>query len=443
MKNTESIVLALCLCAGGVNSVAGAGESPTTLSPTRGTVVDVAHIYYNIATGERVVTLLGDGQTAPADAGASFPVWSSLVSNQCADFGHTTEWFFAFDNNAGTTSLATDITVLDFGDIATDTVVDCVHINWVTGHDDVDADSDGVGDGVVGLAGEWTYWDTDNGRAAQSCMRLPLISFMLVDLPGNIAGPDAMSSYSVDIDLVGSFSNSLTFEIGDSDGDLQGAAFGHNNIDYDSDGIPDGPIANGDRDFDGALDSDLDGDGLFDWAWSVRFAQPGTRDLDGDGVIDGDFADSMRSIGVSFGAGDGHAVEHGDGTWTWELDTAVPGATGQEDAFTIYTPPIGGEISRAGLFWFGGFECSSAPLPGPGYTPSASFEHALYGPVGICLTCCCPGDVNCDGVLNFFDISEFLTLFAAQDPQADFNNDGVWSFFDISAFLAAFSAGCP
>lgn len=55
----------------------------------------------------------------------------------------------------------------------------------------------------------------------------------------------------------------------------------------------------------------------------------------------------------------------------------------------------------------------------------------------------CPADINGDGVLNFFDVSTFAGLFAAQDPAADFNNDGVFNFFDFSAFLNAFNAGCP
>jgi len=56
---------------------------------------------------------------------------------------------------------------------------------------------------------------------------------------------------------------------------------------------------------------------------------------------------------------------------------------------------------------------------------------------------CSPADLNQDGVLNFFDVSAFLSAFAAQDPIADFSNDGVFNFFDVSAFLSAFAAGCP
>ena len=55
----------------------------------------------------------------------------------------------------------------------------------------------------------------------------------------------------------------------------------------------------------------------------------------------------------------------------------------------------------------------------------------------------CDVDINCDGLLNFFDISAFLTAYNAMDPRADFSGDGFFNFFDISAFLAQYSAGCP
>jgi len=440
MKNREQIAVAVLVAAGSTLCFGQGEQSPTPIEPSVGRVVQAAHIYYNLATNERVVTVLGDGQTTPAGhTSISLPIWSSLVSNQCADEGFTTSYFFGVDNNTGTSSLATDITNLDFGDIALDTVVDMVHIDWVTAHEDVDTDSDGIGDGVPGLAGEWTYWDADNGRVENKSTRLPLIAFMFIDLPGNVFGPGELTGYTADIDLAASFSSSLTFEIGDSDGDLQGAAFGHNDVDTNSDGIGDGvSVANADRDFDGNPDSDLDGDGLFDWAWSVRFAQPGTRDLDGDGVIDGDFADSMQTIGISFGAGEGTAVDNGDGTWTWDLDTtSVDAANGQEDAFAIFAPPnADGEILHAGFFWFGGLVCVDAG----GYTPGASFEHQLFGPTHVDG---CSADYNGDGSLNFFDISAFLEGYSNQDHPADFNSDGVFNFFDISAFLAEFSAGCP
>lgn len=54
----------------------------------------------------------------------------------------------------------------------------------------------------------------------------------------------------------------------------------------------------------------------------------------------------------------------------------------------------------------------------------------------------CPADINRDGLLNFFDVSEFIGLFLEQHPGADFTGDGAFDFFDIAIFLDAFLAGC-
>lgn len=56
---------------------------------------------------------------------------------------------------------------------------------------------------------------------------------------------------------------------------------------------------------------------------------------------------------------------------------------------------------------------------------------------------CSAADLNGDGSLDFFDVSAFLSAFAAMDPVADFNGDTVFDFFDVSAFLGVFAAGCP
>jgi hypothetical protein len=55
----------------------------------------------------------------------------------------------------------------------------------------------------------------------------------------------------------------------------------------------------------------------------------------------------------------------------------------------------------------------------------------------------CPSDYAAPVcVLNFFDVSAFLSLFNAQDPLADLNGDGAHNFFDVSIFLSEYSAGC-
>ena len=55
----------------------------------------------------------------------------------------------------------------------------------------------------------------------------------------------------------------------------------------------------------------------------------------------------------------------------------------------------------------------------------------------------CLADLTEDGMLNFFDVSAFLSAFGAMDPRVDFTGDGELNFFDVSAFLNAFAAGCP
>jgi len=54
----------------------------------------------------------------------------------------------------------------------------------------------------------------------------------------------------------------------------------------------------------------------------------------------------------------------------------------------------------------------------------------------------CPSDTNLDGVLNFFDVSVFLSNYNAGSSAADLNNDGELNFFDVSTFLNSYNMGC-
>ncbi|MBX3324070.1 MAG: hypothetical protein KF757_13900 [Phycisphaeraceae bacterium] len=56
---------------------------------------------------------------------------------------------------------------------------------------------------------------------------------------------------------------------------------------------------------------------------------------------------------------------------------------------------------------------------------------------------CGPADLNCDTLLDFFDVQAFLNAYASGSLAADFNDDGILNFFDVQAFLSAFAAGCP
>jgi len=55
----------------------------------------------------------------------------------------------------------------------------------------------------------------------------------------------------------------------------------------------------------------------------------------------------------------------------------------------------------------------------------------------------CTVDFNDDGVLNFFDVSVFLSMYSAGDLTVDLTGDGILNFFDVSSFLSEFAAGCP
>jgi hypothetical protein len=55
----------------------------------------------------------------------------------------------------------------------------------------------------------------------------------------------------------------------------------------------------------------------------------------------------------------------------------------------------------------------------------------------------CRADTNSDGVLNFFDVSQFLSWYAAGNFRADLIPDNAFNFFDVSQFLNEYTAGCP
>jgi hypothetical protein len=145
-------------------------------------------------------------------------------------------------------------------------------------------------------------------------------------------------------------------------------------------------------------------------------------------------------------------------------DIGQPGRIDNEDlmvdpdffASIDHTPPMHGSISVAA-------DGSFTYTPDPGFEGTDSFNYRLVAQVGdpdnpvgnpdvystparVVLrvtTAACLADFTGDGVLNFFDVSEFILAFTDDDPAADLNNDGTLNFFDVSVFLGSYSAGCP
>lgn len=119
---------------------------------------------------------------------------------------------------------------------------------------------------------------------------------------------------------------------------------------------------------------------------------------------------------VPWHATDSGGIQHSVGG-AWSLS----GTTGQADASAALT---GGAWSFTGGFWV--------------VESAGSQNHT--------------GDMNCDGVVNNFDIDPFVTAltnaaaYAAQFPgcnilNADANGDGLVNNFDIDPFVSMLSGG--
>lgn len=382
-----------------------------------------AYFYLNLATGEKIATAMND-LSRPRGGPVAPEVWMADNRLPCAAYGQTAGTSGLIDDIDATTAWPTGSIVLHWGDIPADTVIDSVQVRYSTRHVDVDADQDGFADGVVGFGCEWSWYEGDNG--ANSCFRLPLASITLYNLPGRTTGGTALSVYVYTLDLGGS---DVSFEIGDTDGDAQGADI-HNP-------------------FHG-FEADLDFDGLIDFSYAQRFFQPGTVDFDGDGIADGD-PDAAADCGNSLVAPSGPAVQNTASTPDMYMISPVdpfPAGQGMEDRFDRFRV-VEGEWLYVGTYHYSRFSCDSNGdgVPGP-YRSYAQFWHIMYGPAEspACRTDIFPLGAP-DGQLNFFDLSTFINLFNAQNPAADFfpasGGDGLFNFFDLSTFIGEFNAGCP
>lgn len=410
-KNALSVVLAA-----GVVTPALADVSPELT--TRGVMKTnhVAHIYYNVATGEKVATLL-DGGARPAGVDPE-ELWVADNDLPCAAFGQTGGFFGLMDTPNCTTcftSTATGLIFLDWGDLPFDQVVDAVGITWATQAPDVDTDSDGIGDGVPGFGAFWAWFDGDNGFDS-SATRQGLVAMGLFDLPGQTGpfDPNTATVYTATVDLASSFTSSLAFEVGDTDSASTVPTFN--------------PMSGVDQ----------DSDGLAEFSYALQFVQPGTFDWDSDGILDGDVADQAVN-GWTLVSGNGTVTDNGDGTYTYNPETEIPGATGIEDAFDIFTDlDSDGVFEPLGTFWYGGLNCSTDPSV---FNPYAQFYMILFGPSDTG----CPADLAAPfGVLNIFDIQAYIALYNAQDAGADLAAPfGTWNIFDIQAYIALYNQGCP
>ncbi len=422
-KNALSLVLAA-----GVVTPALADLSPAPAPKGTMATERVAHIYYNVATGEKVATML-NSQVRPVND-VSTPVWTANNDLPCAAFGQTggTAGIIDDPNNPDLfTSTATGQIILDWGDVAPDTVVDCIITDFATQIEDVDTGM-GAGAGVVGFGAVYAVFDAENGFDS-AATRLDLAAFIVDTLPGDVPpnDPNLLAVYELTLDLV---PDSFQFEIGDTDS-VDGSGNGN---------------------FNPGSGADLDTDGLADFGYALQFIQPGTFDFDNaDGDddtstgVDGD-ENAQALTGWGIVVGDGEVSADGN------TYTNGPGDTGAEDAFDVLIDDTMGGLENLGTFFYLGFGCdldgNGTFEPGDNSNPFAQHAFQLLGPGGPppCGADLFPVGAG-DGSLNFFDLNQYLALFNAGDLAADFfpaaAGDGLLNFFDLNQYLAEFNAGCP
>ena len=156
-----------------------------------------------------------------------------------------------------------------------------------------------------------------------------------------------------------------------------------------------------------------------------------TRSLIADNLnLSGSSQMVMDLSGLSIGMFDrvvlsGGDVMNIDGTLTVNVDSGYLPVFG--DTWDIIT---GGTIS-------GVFATTNMPP-----APFGQVYRVIYEPSRVYVVLTCDGDLTGDNVLDFFDVSRFLSFFSGQDVRGDLNNDGVFNFFDVSLFLQLFSTSC-
>ncbi len=432
MKAKNGLALAMaagCLATSAANATDDR-QAQTGLRSLK--AMPVGHIYYNPATGERVVTPF---ESRPRNASAA--LWLNNNTDPCATGGTVgviDDPDLDGDGNGdlfggacvGGTFPCEGTWNNFWGDIAFNSVVDCLVVAYGISAPDLDNDLDSIGDGIVGYDMAITFSDNDNGFGAdflglsgRSCildLTIPSIAGAVGALP-----PGFSAVYILTLDFA-SAQPSLVFELGDNDG-----------VDDAGTGNSGAALYAGNPNTSG---QDIDSDGLADFSFAFRFDQS-TLGTDG-------------TPGASKGVNGFIAAAPKLGN-PGDLPADPADATGLFDATDIYstgpqcTGASAGSPVYIGTFFFGGFTCA----PGA-ETPHSSAWIELYG--GESTTCpdvpagaCNEADLAAPvGTLDFSDVIAFLTAFGSSTCGADIADPiGTWDFSDVIAFLTAFGGGCP
>ncbi|MBO6512371.1 MAG: VCBS repeat-containing protein [Phycisphaerales bacterium] len=319
------------------------------------------------------------------------------------------------------------------------------HLDAVIGHGSTPEISVALGDGSGGFGAATQFgaggfatitdlvlgdWNADSNIDVAMVTFANQIRTMLGDGAGNLAPPSTLLTFGTTVSITTTDLN------GDLDPDL---------ILGDSSG-------NGIRVMLGASGDSFTLEPLTDVGFFVTNHELGDMDNDGDldVVVSGSFPDTVMVVentgsGV-FAAGPSITVELvPDGVAVGDFD-----ADGNTDAvvslaFTDAVALIIGNGDNTlqpqlnSMVGVENLELVADDFDGNGSIDTACVSNATRT-VSVLLNTCsapCVADINNDGMLDFFDLSQFLS------NMIDWNGDTVFDFFDISGFLQSFAAGCP
>lgn len=194
---------------------------------------------------------------------------------------------------------------------------------------------------------------------------------------------------------------------------------------------------------------DIDGDGDLDFAThniilsNTNGVNPDTLSVrfnDGSGVFSG-----SQDIEAGFG------IEHvraGDVDGDGDID--LISSNRDQFAFTVLVNTDGSGtswestqfIESRGVRWTEIADIDQDGNPDVITAAASGFVSVNFG--YSCAATCVADLAAPDGVLNFFDVAAFISLYNADDPGADLAAPlGVLNFFDVAAYIAAYNAGCP
>ncbi len=155
------------------------------------------------------------------------------------------------------------------------------------------------------------------------------------------------------------------------------------------------------------------------------------------------------NVNIPIPVGDYYLTMYGDGNPS-QQDAWIAWFTGAEKQDPNLEQPFMWRSESWPTPGFVQYDAGGAIQPGPGATDPLGIWNCTFTLWKTGTPPACPGDMNCDGFVNFGDINPFVAILNGATPcsfaNADVNGDGRIDFGDINPFVALLSGGggpCP